>query len=232
MLVKNWMRRQVITVSPQASMYMARELMTQNNIHALPVIKNSRVVGLLTDRDLKRAEASDATTLDVFELNYLLKKLKISEIMTPNPHTIAYDRTLSEAAHLLLEEQLEAVPVMNGNDQLMGILTRTDLERAFLILTAFGRKGIQFGIRIDETPGTLMAVIDAVRGGGCRLASLITSDPSTDPPARDAYLHVYEVDRSKLLDLTNALSTCGTLLYVVDLKTGERHLFKGKEIDE
>ncbi len=232
MLVRNWMRRQLITVSPQASMYMARELMNQNNIHVLPVIKSGRVVGILTDRDLKRAEASDATTLDVFELNYLLKKLKISEIMTRDPYTIEYDRTLSEAAHLLLEHQLEAVPVMDGKDQLMGILTRTDLERAFLTLTAFERKGIQFGIRLDEAPGALMAVIDTLRNKGCRLASLITSDALTDPPARDAFLHIYEVDRSKLPDLTDALSVCGALLYIVDLKTGERVLLRAEESEE
>ena len=85
MLVKNWMRKPVLTISPKDNMYKARELMNQNNIRTLPVVEDNLLVGLLTDRNLKQAEASNATSLDVFELRYLLAKIEVANIMTKDP---------------------------------------------------------------------------------------------------------------------------------------------------
>ncbi|MGD9209931.1 MAG: CBS domain-containing protein, partial [Desulfobacteraceae bacterium] len=138
MLVKNWMRQPVVTISSNDTMYMARKIMTENNIRSLPVVKGKHLVGLITDRELKRAEASDATSLDVFELNYLLKKVKVEKIMRTRPVTISFDATLSEAAEIMLEQKLDALPVMTEGSKLIGILTQTDVERAILTLTAFG----------------------------------------------------------------------------------------------
>jgi acetoin utilization protein AcuB len=195
MLVKNWMSRPVVTISPTASMQMARDMMDRNNIRALPVVEKESLVGLLTDRDLKRAEASDATSLDTHELKYLLQKVQVAKIMTPNPVTLSFDATLSEAAELFLENKAEAAPVMAGGDQLVGVLTRTDLERAILKLTSFGRRGVQFGIRVTDTPGAVMDVVAIVRDARARLASLITSDASESPGSRDAFVHIYNVNR-------------------------------------
>ena len=225
MLVKKWMRSPVVTVSPEASMYMAREIMNQHDIRALPVMKQNRLVGLLTDRDLKRAEASDATSLDVFELNYLLKTLKVAKIMGPNPVTIEFDATLSEAAESLLKHKLDAAPVMDGKDRLIGILTRSDLERAFLTLTALGRRGIQFGVRFTDASGALLKIIDLIRAAEARLASLITTDGGDGENMREAYFHIYEVDRERLPELVAALNQKSVLLYMVDLKTGQREIF-------
>ena len=226
MLVNSWMRRSVVSISPQDSMHTAREMMNKNSIRALPVIKENCLVGLLTDRDLKRAEASDATSLDVFELNYLLKTLAVGKIMRTNPITIGFDATLSEAAEILMEHKLDAVPVMGDEDHLVGILTQTDIERAFLNLTAFGRRGIQFGIRFNDTQGALMELIDAVRHAQGRLASLISTDRTDGENMREAYFHIYGVFRERLPNLLTALRQKGTLLYVVDLTTGDRRVFE------
>lgn len=225
MLVKNWMHRPVLTVSPKASMYMARELMDQNHIRALPVVNENRLVGLLTDRHLKRAEASDATSLDTFELAYLLKKLEVAKIMTTDPITIDLNGTLSEAAGIFLENKLDALPVMEGGRKLVGILTLSDLQRAFLTLTAFKRRGVQFGMRLEDTPGVLMGIIDVIRQTGARLASLITADPSDVTGMRDVYFHINEVNREKMPDLMAELRQKGELLYIVDLRMGERQIF-------
>lgn len=229
MLVKDWMRRPVVTVFHEASMYTARELMDQYNIRALPVMKDGKLAGLLTDRDLKRAEASDATSLDRHELSYLLRKLKVAGIMRPDPVTIQFDATLAEAADCMLEYKLDAVPVMAGKKRLMGILTRSDIERAFLNLTAFGRRGVQFGIRLADVPGALLEVIYLIRAAQARLGSLITADHCKEENKREAYIHIYNVNRKRLSELVTALQQKGTLLYVVDLKTGERRLFEAKE---
>jgi acetoin utilization protein AcuB len=215
----------VLTISPKDNMYKARELMNQNNIRTLPVVEDNLLVGLLTDRNLKQAEASNATSLDVFELRYLLVKIEVANIMTKDPISIPCDTTLSEAAEILLEHKLDAVPVMSGKKQLEGILTSSDVKRAILTLTAIGRRGIQIGMRLSDSPGALMQILDVIHDMGARLASLITVDCFDQDHQRKAYFHIYSVNREKLMDLTAALYGKGTLLYMVDLKNGERHIF-------
>ncbi len=225
MLVKYWMSQPVVTISHKATMSMAKRLMEQNNFRALPVVRNDMLVGLLTDRALKRAEASDATTLSVHELSYLLEKISVVEIMTVEPKIIASDATIQEAADLFLAYKLSAVPVMDNKAQLVGILTSSDLERAVLKLTAFGRRGVQIGIRFSDEPETIMDVIGIVRKVRARLASLITTDGSESNGTREAFIHLYDLNRSVLHDLIGLLEKTGQLLYMIDLKTGERRIF-------
>lgn len=224
MLIKNWMSRPVVTIGYRASLQMARDLMGQNDIRALPVVDGEALVGLVTDRALKRAEASDATSLDTYELGYLLQKVEVSTIMIQNPHTLAFDGTLLEAAELFLEQKLEAAPVMAAEDQLVGVLTRSDLERAILRMTSSGRRGVQFGIRVSDTPGQIMNLIGVVRDVRARLASLITTDAPGDNGSREAYIHIYNLNREAFPDLKSRLGKIGTLLYWVDLRAGERQL--------
>ena len=198
--------------------------MDQNNIRALPVVDGEKLVGIVTDRNLKRAEASDATSLDTYELGYLLQKVEVGSIMIQNPPTLPFDATLLEAAELFLEHKLEAAPVMAAEDQLVGVLTRSDLERAILKMTASRRKGVQFGIRVPDTPGLIMEIIEAVRNVRARLAGLITTDVSEGTDEREAYLHIYQLNRRALPELKERLGKLGTILYWVDLRTGERQL--------
>ncbi len=224
MLIKNWMSRSVVTIAPTASLQMARDLMDRNEIRALPVVDGEKLVGLVTDRVLKRAEASDATSLDTYELGYLLQKVEVKTIMIKDPPTLPFDATLVEAAELFLEQKLEAVPVMAAEEQLVGVVTSTDLERAILKMTSSGRRGVQFGIRVADTPGRIMDVIAAVRNVRARLASLITTDAPGEGGDREAYLHIYQLNRAALPDLKERLGKLGTLLYWADLRTGERQL--------
>lgn len=205
-------------------MAMAVKLMEQNNIRALPVIRDEALVGLLTDKELKRAQASDATTLDIHELHYLLDKIIVAEIMISDPVTLAIDATLSEAADLFWERKLEAAPVTD-KEQLVGILTQSDLDRAILKLTSFGRRGVQFGIRVSDTPNAIMDLVNIVRNVRARLASLITTDGAESHATREAYLHIYDLNRAVLQDLTGQFAQKGILLFMVDLKTGERQIF-------
>lgn len=213
-----------MTISHKATMAMAVKLMEQNNIRALPVIRDEALVGLLTDKELKRAQASDATTLDIHELHYLLEKIIVAEIMISDPVTLAIDATLSEAADLFWERKLEAAPVTD-KEQLVGILTQSDLDRAILKLTSFGRRGVQFGIRVSDTPNAIMDLINIVRNMRARLASLITTDGAESHATREAYLHIYDLNRAVLQDLTGQFAQKGILLFMVDLKTGERQIF-------
>jgi len=224
MLIKNWMSRPVITVSSRASMQMARDLMEKHKIRSLPVMREDKVVGLVTDRDVKRASASDATSLDVYELAYLLQGIKVERIMTPDPVTVEDDQTLSEAADLFFNDKLEALPVMAGRDELVGILCPSDVARALLSITAFSRRGIELGIRIADQPGATMALVDVIRDAGGRLASLIVTDSKSDPGVREVYLHTYRVASDRLDVLVKELKQRGTLVYIVDHTRNERRI--------
>ena len=225
MLIQNWMSRPVMTIDSGASMPMARDLLKKHNIHCLPVMKKNKLAGILTDSDLKRASASDATSLDVYELAYLLQKIKVEQIMTPNPVTIALDHTLAEAADIFLKNNVSALPVMKGTDHMVGIITPSDISRAFLCLTASGRPGIQMGIQVQDQPGIVMSIMDAIREAGGRIGSLISIDSFAPEGYREVYIKIYSFDRRKLAALIPQIRSKGTLLYIVDHKENSREIF-------
>ncbi len=225
MLIKNWMSRPVITISGRASMQMAGDLMEKHKIRSLPVVRQDKVIGLLTDRDIKRASASDATSLDVYELAYLLQGIKVEQIMSPDPVTIEYDHTLCEAADLFFNDKLQALPITAGQDELVGILCPSDVARALLTLTSFSQRGVELGIRIADQPGATMALVDVVRNAGGRLASLIVTDSKSNQGMRKVYIHTYGLAPARLAGLAEELKQRGTLVYLVDHINNERRIF-------
>ncbi len=113
MLVKNWMSQPAITVNEKDSMQDATKIMKKNNISILPVLKKEILVGVITDGDLKRASASDATSLEIHELFYLISKIKIKDIMSGTPITVPPDFTVEETAEILLKNKISGVPVVD-----------------------------------------------------------------------------------------------------------------------
>ena len=225
MLIQNWMSRPVITIDAGASMPMARDLLKKHNIHCLPVLKKDKLAGILTDSDLKRASASDATSLDVYELAYLLQKIKVGQIMTANPLTIPLDNTLAEAADVFLKNNVSALPVMKGTEKMVGIITPSDISRAFLCLTASGRPGIQLGVQVQDQPGIVMSIMDTIREAGGRIGSLISVDSFAPEGYREVYIKIYSLDRRQLANLVPQIRSKGTLLYVVDHRENSREIF-------
>jgi CBS domain-containing protein len=128
-LVKNWMTHDVITITPDTTLPEAHNLMTDYRIRRLPVVKDGRLVGIVTRGDVRGAEASDATSLSVWELNYLLSNLKIKEIMTHHPIVISQEATIDEAAQLMLENKISGLPVVDYQGKLVGIITESDIFR-------------------------------------------------------------------------------------------------------
>lgn len=225
MLIQNWMSRPVVTIEPGANMPMAQKLMEKHNIHSLPVIQDDKLVGILTDRELKKASASDATTLDVYELAYLLQRIKVAQIMTVDPITIHTNMTLAEAADTFLRDNVSILPVMNEENQLVGIISPSDLSRAFLALTAYDRQGIQFGLQVEDRPGIAIDIAECIRNTGGRIASLISTDNRVPDGYRQVYLRIYGLDPWKLGDLIAEIRKMGHLLYIVDHIGNHREIF-------
>jgi CBS domain-containing protein len=128
-LVKDWMTRDVVTISPEMTLPEAHRLMEEKKIRRLPVVDSGRLVGIVTRGDIRGAEPSGATSLSIWEVNYLLAKLKIGEIMTAQPLTIAAEETIGEAARLMLEKKISGLPVVDQAGHLVGIITESDIFR-------------------------------------------------------------------------------------------------------
>ncbi len=137
MQVRDLMTRDPITVPPGTSITEARALMARERIRHLLVAEGGRLLGIVTDRDIRLNLPSPATSLSVWEINYLLQRLTVGEVMTRTLITVDPDRPVAEAARLMLEHKIGALPVLDGG-RIAGILTETDLVRAFALSAARG----------------------------------------------------------------------------------------------
>lgn len=128
-LVKDWMTRDVVTITSDTTLPDAHRLMDEKGIRRLPVLKEGRLVGIVTRGDVRGAEPSGATSLSIWELHYLLAKLTITEVMTRNPITISQDATIGEAAQVMLDSRISGLPVVDSGGKVVGIITESDIFR-------------------------------------------------------------------------------------------------------
>jgi len=225
MLVKDWMSKSAITIDENESMNDAIKLLKDHNIKMLPVMRKEKLVGIITDRDLKRASASDATTLEIHELLYLISKIKIKEIMTKTPITVPQDYTVEETAEVLLKHNISGVPVDDHYGDIVGVITKNDLFRIIISLTGAEKRGIQFGMEVKDRSGSIKEVTDIIREYGGRMASILTSYDMAPEGCRRVYIRMYGIDRFKVNKLKEALKEKATLLYMVDRRETTRETF-------
>lgn len=126
-LVKDCMSTNVVTADPNTSLPEANRLMRDNEIRRLPVVDDGRLIGIISMTDVYEAEPSDATSLSVWEVNYLLERTRVHEIMTRDVITISPDASMSEAARDMLEKKIGGLPVVGDGDKLIGIITESDI---------------------------------------------------------------------------------------------------------
>ena len=224
MLVQNWMSKNVVTIDVNDSMQDAIMQLKENSIRMLPVMKKGKLVGILTDRDLKGASASDATMLEIHELLYLLTKITAKDIMTKIPITVPPDYTTEETAQVLLSFKISGAPVVNGGGQVVGTITQTDLLRVLISLTGVGKGGIQFGFQIKDRPGSIKEVEDIIREYSGRIVSILTSYDDVPMGYRKVYIRMHSIERSKLQRLKDKISEVAAFLYMVDQRENNREI--------
>jgi acetoin utilization protein AcuB len=134
--VSDWMTRDPITIDDHASIIEAVHLMKEKNVRRLPVMHRGRLAGIVTDRMLKDYSPGKATTLDTWEVHYLLSKTPVTEAMNPQPHTVRPDAMLTDAAQMIREHRLYGLCVVNDDGDLVGIVTIADLIEALFYLSA------------------------------------------------------------------------------------------------
>jgi acetoin utilization protein AcuB len=130
--VRDWMTSNPITIDADATVVEAIHLLKEKNVRRLPVLKNGRLVGIVTERMLLSFSPGKSTSLDTWELHYLLARTPVTEAMNPKPHTVTPDTELADAAQLIRDRKLNGVTVVNEHGDLVGILTTTNALEALI----------------------------------------------------------------------------------------------------
>ena len=170
MLVKECMKRDPVTVKKDDSFRYALKLVRKEGIRHLPVLDGKRLVGIVTDRDLRQSGPSTATTLEVQELNYLLERLTIDGIMSRDVITVTPETDLLDAARLLLTHRIGCLPVVEQGD-LVGIVTRSDMIRALVELHGRSEAALAVELVVEDRPGAFEAVMTAAGAGPATVVS-------------------------------------------------------------
>ena len=174
MFVADWMTREVVTVGPDESISRAMHLMRDKGIKHLPVVKDGRLVGVISDRDIKAYTPSKATSLDVYEINYLLAKAVVKEAMGVLLTTTTPETPVEEAALTMLDGNIGCLPVLDG-DVLVGIISDRDIFRSLIDITGVRHGGHRVCVTVQDRPGSIREVTDIIRGRGFRLHGILTS---------------------------------------------------------
>ena len=215
MLIKDWMAKDPVTMSEDTSMIKAIHIMRERRFRRIPVVAEGKLVGMVTDRDLKEASPSKATTLDVHELYYLLAELQVQEIMSRNPIRVFQDDTVEHAAQIMLEHTISGLPVVDEEDRVVGIITQSDVFRAFMHITGILQGGVQFALRLEDRPGLIKEVVDLLRARGARFVSLLSSYATSREGYRDVYIRVKNLPPESLGAAKEELASRFELLYVI-----------------
>ncbi len=165
MLVGERMSKPVITLSPETPVQEALVLFRKEHIRRAPVIKNEKLVGIVSDRDLLNASPSPVSSLSIWEIHYLLSKVTVREVMTKKVITVDETTPIEEAAKIMADHKIGGLPVMD-NGKVKGIITETDLFKILLEFTGARDRGIRVTALVDDKPGVLAGITKAVSEAG------------------------------------------------------------------
>lgn len=161
MAVKDFMTRKVVYVSPDTTVAYAADMMREQGLRRLPVIENDRLVGIVTERTMAEASPSKATSLSIYEMNYLLNKTKIRDIMIRDVITVSPYASLEDAVYAMMKHRVGILPVVE-HGRVHGVITEKDVFKAFLEVSGYGQEGVRVIITADDTVGTLAKIVDTI----------------------------------------------------------------------
>ena len=181
MLVGERMSHPIISIAPDMPVHDALDMFKRERIRRAPVVKDGKLVGIVSDKDLLNASPSPASSLSIWEMNYLLSKITVSEVMTKKVLTVTEETPIEEAARIMADNKIGGLPVMRDG-HVVGIITETDLFKIFLELMGAREKGVRITALIEEKPGQLAKITEAIAKTGANFVAFgqfAGEDPST-----------------------------------------------------
>jgi acetoin utilization protein AcuB len=214
MLISHWMTKDVITVTPETSMMKASKLLKTHSIRRLPVVDEAGcILGIVSDRDIKEASPSKATTLDIHELYYLLAEIKVRDIMTRDPVSLHPGDTVEHAAMLMIEKNFGGLPVVDDDSKVVGIMTYSDVFKVLITITGIRYGGVQFAFELPNRPDGLDAVLEDITGHNVRIASILTFFPDENSEMRRVYIRILPTDREAENAVVDDIKSKYNLIY-------------------
>jgi acetoin utilization protein AcuB len=212
MLVGERMSFPVITITPDMPIVDALNLMKRERIRRTPVIKDGKLVGIVSDKDLLNASPSPVTSLSVWEINYLLSKITVREVMTQNVFSVTASTPIEEAARIMADNKIGGLPVIRG-EHVVGIITETDLFKVFLELMGAREAGVRVTAYIHEQPGVLAKLTQSIAAAGGNFVAFgqFTGD---DPSNRLLTFKVENLDEQTVKELTEP-----NVMKITDIRT-------------
>ncbi|MEW6725887.1 CBS and ACT domain-containing protein [Desulforudis sp. 1088] len=173
MFVKDYMTRNPITITPETPIFQALEIMTRKKVRHLPVVKDGKLVGIVTERGLLQVSPSPATTLSVYELNYVLAKVTVKDALVKNPVTCDPDMPIEEAARVMREKKIGSI-LVTEKDKLIGIITQTDMIEGLGRLFGVRRAGTRLVIETPDRIGVLSEITQFFKEKDINIISVAT----------------------------------------------------------
>ena len=161
MAVKDFMTRKVVYISPDTTIAHAADIMRDQKLHRLPVIENDKLVGLVTEGTIAEASPSKATSISIYEMNYLLNKTKVKDVMIHDVVTISKYASLEDATYLMLKNKIGILPVVD-NEQVYGVITDRDIFKAFLEVSGYGEEGVRMRFVTEDKVGVLAKIVTLI----------------------------------------------------------------------
>jgi acetoin utilization protein AcuB len=217
MLIKDWMTQDVIFVESDVSMMKVSKIMKEKRIRRIPVVDGAKkLLGIVTDRDIKEASPSKATTLDIHELYYLLSEIKVKDIMTAKPFTVTPDNTIERASLIMMEKRVGGLPVVDDQNTVVGIITESDIFKVLISITGAQFGGVQLAFKLPNTEGSLKEVLEVMRNEQARIISILTSYGRQEEEGyRQVYVRIQDMEKNALDALLDKLNNHFALLYWV-----------------
>jgi len=212
MIVANRMKPAPVYVDEGDSMKKAMDLLKEHEIRHLPVLKDGeKLVGILSERDIKQASPSSATALEIREIFYLLDKIKVKQIMTRRPYTVSSTTPIEEAALIIREKKIGCLPVVD-NGKLVGIITETDIIDAFIEGMGVNGPGYRVELVLPNLPGKLLELLKLFKDFDANVVSLATS-PYDEP---DKIVNIIRIEAKNYKVLKAAIKKAGFQLLSAD----------------
>ncbi|MBI3165451.1 MAG: CBS domain-containing protein [Anaerolineales bacterium] len=165
MFVSERMSHPVITVTPETPVHDALAMLKKEHIRRAPVVQDGKIVGIVSSSDLMNASPSPVTSLSVWEINYLISKVTVKQVMSRKVITVEVDTPIEEAARIMADKKIGGLPVMRSG-KLAGIITETNLFKTFLELMGARDKALRVTAEIEDKPGSLAKITKAVADAG------------------------------------------------------------------
>jgi acetoin utilization protein AcuB len=214
MLVRDRMTSPAVTITADTPFQEAVKLMREKGFRRIPVVnKDGRLVGIISERDLLHAAPSPATSLSIWEMNYLLWKLRIDELMTKNVLTVSPDTPIEEAARLMVSNKIGGLPVVDESKKVVGVITETDIFKTFVEMLGSGESGVRLMLEVPSKGGVLAQLSQTIYELGGNIISVGSLDKE-GADKRHLFIKVRGVEQQALIDAMESLGD-----HVVDART-------------